>query len=67
MWWTNWTNKENKEGLTDGEEMTSSSGVRWGGEGIEQKHKRTHGHGQQCGDSCGEWVIRGLKGNGKIQ
>ena len=34
-----------------------------GGGGIEQKGKRTHGYGQQCGDCWGE----GLKGNGKIQ
>ena len=32
------------------------------GGGIEQKAKRTHRHGQQCGD-C--WAIRGLNGNGK--
>ena len=25
-----------------------------GGGGIEQKGKRTHGHGQQCGDCRGE-------------
>ena len=30
----------------------------WGG-GIEQKGKRTHGHGQQSGD-C--WGARGYKG-----
>ena len=29
--------------------MTASGG-RLGGEGIEQKGKRTHGHGQQYGD-----------------
>ena len=33
-----------------------------GGGGIEQKGKRTHGHGQQCGD-CGAGVIWGLNGN----
>ena len=27
-----------------------------GGRGIEQKGKRTHGHGQQCGDCWGEGV-----------
>ena len=35
---------------------------RWGklgGEGIEQKGKRTHGRGQQCGD-C--WRGGGYKG-----
>ena len=32
----------------------------------EQKGKRTHGHGQQCGDCCGKGY-KGTKGNGKIQ
>ena len=27
-----------------------------GGGGIEQKRKRTHGHGQQGGDCCGEGI-----------
>ena len=36
-----------------------------GGGGIEQKGKRTHGHGQQCGDCWGEGGIRVLKGNEK--
>ena len=35
-----------------------------GGE-IEKKGKRTHGHGQQCGDCWGEEDIRGLNGNGE--
>ena len=35
------------------------------GGGIEQKRKRTHGRGQQCGDCCEEEGIRGLNGNGK--
>ena len=30
--------------------MTASEVVRWDGGGNEQKRKRTHGHGQQCGD-----------------
>ena len=38
---------------------------RLGGREIEQKGKRTHGHGQQCGDCQGEGDIRGLNGNGK--
>ena len=38
---------------------------RRGGEGIEQKGKRTHGHGQQCGDCWAEGGIRGLNGNRK--
>ena len=41
-------------------------GDRKGG-GTEQKGKRTHGHGQQCDDCCGEKGIQGLNGNGKIQ
>ena len=31
--------------------------------GTEQKGKSVHGHGQQCGDCCGE-VIKGDNGNG---
>ena len=33
--------------------------------GIEQKGKRTHGHGQQCGDCWGEGSIMELNSNGK--
>ena len=36
-----------------------------GGEGIEQKGRRIHGHGQQCGDCWGEAGIRGLDDNGE--
>ena len=43
--------------------MTASRGVLVGVV-IEQKGKRTHGHGQQCGDCWGEEGIRGLNGNG---
>ena len=32
---------------------------------IEQKGKRTHGHGYQCGHCRGEGGIRGLNGDGK--
>ena len=32
-----------------------------GGGGIKQKGKRTHGHGQQCGD-CGGQGEQGLRG-----
>ena len=39
--------------------------VRLGVGGIEQKRKRTHGHGQQNGDYWGEEDIRGISGNGK--
>ena len=35
------------------------------GGGIEQKGKRTHGHGQQCGDCWGKGDIRELNDNGK--
>ena len=35
------------------------------GGGTEQKGKRTHGHGRQCGDCRGKWGTRGLNGNGK--
>ena len=46
--------------------MTASGGGwRLGGGGIEQKGKKTHGHGQQCGDCEGAESIRGLN-NAKI-
>ena len=35
------------------------------GQRDEQKGKRTHGHGQLCGDCWGKGSIRGLNGNGK--
>ena len=38
---------------------------RLGGGGIEQKGKRSHGQGRQCGDCWGEGCRRGLNGNGK--
>ena len=34
-------------------------------EGLSKKEKRTHGHGQQCGDCRWNRYIRGLNGNGK--
>ena len=47
--------------------MTASGGqVRSGGGGIEQKGKRTHGRGQQCGDCWEVGVIRELNGDVKI-
>ena len=30
-----------------------------------RKRKRTHGHGQQCGDCGGEGEVRGTNINGK--
>ena len=36
--------------------MTASWGRGRGAGGIEQKGKRTHAHGQQCGDDWGEGV-----------
>ena len=33
--------------------MTASDGGWVGGGGIEQEGKRTHGHGEQCGDCWG--------------
>ena len=39
----------------------------YGGRGIPQNGKMTHGHGQQCGDYGGEGAIRRLNGNGKTQ
>ena len=46
--------------------MTGLAGDdRLEGGGIKQEGKRTHRHGQQCGDFWGDESIRGLKGNGK--
>ena len=45
--------------------MTASGGGRLGVRGTEQKGKRPHGHGQQCGDCWQEGGIRGRNGNGK--
>ena len=39
-------------------------GARVGGR-DQNKRKRTHGHGQQCGDCGGREDIRGLNGNKK--
>ena len=39
-------------------------GGRGGSGRIEQKEKRTHGHGQQCGDCRGWW--RGEEGNIRV-
>ena len=48
--------------------MTASGGGEGEGvKGLSKKGKRTHGHGQQCGDFGGEGkvAIRVLNGNGK--
>ena len=47
--------------------LAAIDGWMLAGERIEQKGKRTHGHGQQRGDCRRERDIRGLHGNGKIQ
>ena len=44
--------------------MTAGQG-RLGDGGIEQNGKRTHGHGQQCGDCWGEGYIKGQDDNGR--
>ena len=49
--------------------MENRANWRWwglGGGRMEQKGKRTHGHGQQRGDCWEKGGIRGLNGNGKI-
>ena len=56
--------QENGDRLIDGEQ-NDSCGERLEGGGFEQKGKRTHAHGQQCGDCWWEGSIRELKGNGK--
>ena len=46
--------------------MTASGGGgEVGGGGFEQKGKKTHGHGQQCGDCWGEGHKVMENGNGK--
>ena len=45
--------------------MTAKGEGNGMGRGIEQKGKRIHGHGQQCGDCWGERFIRRLNGNRK--
>ena len=51
---TNWTctHKQSRDRLIDGEQMTASGG-RLEGEEVEQKGKKIHRHGQQCGDCWG--------------
>ena len=58
-------NKQNRKRLIDREQDDSCCWGRLGDQGIEQKGKRTHGHGQRCGDCCWARDIRGLCGNGK--
>ena len=45
--------------------MTAKGGERLVGGWNEQKGKRTHGRGQECGDCRKVKGIRGLNGNGK--
>ena len=45
----------------------TACGDSLGSGGIEQKARRSHGHGQQCGDCHGEGSIRGINGIGKVQ
>ena len=59
-----WTNEQNRKRLID-IRVTAIGGGRLEGKGIEQKGKRTHVHGQQCGDCREEGGIRKLNGNGK--
>ena len=57
--------KQNRDRLIDREQGDSYGGGELGGGGMEQKGKRTRGHGQQCGE-CGRGKgIRALNGNGK--
>ena len=58
MWnQTNKLKKQNKDRLVGGEQMAASGSEGLGGRKIEPKGKRTHGHGQQCGDCSG---LRGV-------
>ena len=54
---------QNRDRLIDSKQ-NDIYGEGLGGEGIRQKGKRTHGHGQQCGD-CGGVCIREINGNGE--
>ena len=54
-----------KRGKTHRWRAGGHRGVRLGGRGTEQKGKRTHGYGQQCGDCWGEGGLSGLNGNEK--
>ena len=47
--------------------VTAKGAGRLRDEGIEQKGKSTHGHGQHCGDYSGKGEYRGLNGNGKYK
>ena len=49
----NWTNEIKTDLLI---ESRMTRGRRLGYGGIEQKGKRTHGHGEQCGDFGGQGV-----------
>ena len=41
--------------------MTASAGSRFMSGGFEPKGKRTHGHGQECGDCLGGREVYGTK------
>ena len=60
----NWTNKQKRDSYMESR-WQLVRGVYRGGE-TEQKGKKTHGHGQQCGDCWGEEGRREINGNGKI-
>ena len=61
--WTNWTNKQNRDRLTD-TEQADSSGEGWKGGRIKQEGKKKKTHGQQCGN-CGEEGIGAKNGDEK--
>ena len=56
--------RNHRDRLTDKGQADSLGWGALGGGKIEQKGKRTHKHGQQCGDCSGEG-IRGTNSNGK--
>ena len=57
------TKKQNRNRLRESRLTALGGMVRSGG--IEQKRKRTHGHGQQCSDCWEGGGIMGLNDNGK--
>ena len=58
-------NKQRRDRLVDREQDDSDGGRRLGDGKVQQKGKRTHGHGRHCGDCWGEGSLRGLNSKGK--
>ena len=59
IWWTNWTNKQNRERVIDGEQMTASWG--WGVEGLSEKEKGLMDMDNSVVTVEGEGEYKGIK------